>query len=37
MGKRYFYRDITAQEPPPPRYSKTRHVRKRAAHFSTAG
>jgi len=37
MGKRYFYRDITAQEPPPPRYSKTRHMRKRAAHFSTAG
>jgi len=36
MGKRYFYRDITAQEPPPPRYSKTRHMRKRAAHFSTA-
>ena len=36
VGKRYFYRDITAQEPPPPRYSRTRHVRRRAAQFSTA-
>jgi Mg2+-importing ATPase len=37
VGKRYFYRDATAPEPPRRGYSTTRHVRKRAARFSSSG
>ena len=35
VGKRYFYRDTTSAEPPRRRYSRMRHLRKRAARFST--
>jgi len=36
LGKRYFYRAAAGAEPPPRHYSTMRHVRKRAAHFSTS-
>ena len=36
LGKRYFYRDTTAAEIPRSRYSRMRHLRKRAARFSTS-
>lgn len=36
LGKRYFYREAAAPEPPRRRYSAMRHVRKRAARFSTS-